>query len=103
MKKSLVDPNESLDKKVALSSLVEMGFLKTISADQCLFLKNTLLVSVIFMGHLTLGHLIWECIFFKDIYGPVSKLNYYGVHLFYNPNLPYKSALLSRIVFHERT
>ena len=28
---------------------------------------------------------------------------YYGVHFFYNPNLPYKSALVSHTVFHERT
>ena len=33
----------------------------------------------------------------------VSKLNYYGVRLFNNPNLPYKSALVSHTVFHERT
>ena len=37
------------------------------------------------------------------VYGPVSKLNNYGVHFFYNPNLPYTSALVSHTVFNERT
>ena len=36
-------------------------------------------------------------------HGPVSKLNYYSVHFFYNPNLPYKSVPVSHTVFHERT
>ena len=37
------------------------------------------------------------------LHGPVSKLISQGVHFFYNTNLPYKSAVVSHTVFHERT